>query len=346
MKLWEATKKLFLEESDQLTRVAIPAAGAEPLRPGEGYVSVWLAHGFLAHEVEWLKTRYPAAHVGVRLDVAGQVTTLTRLARPAQGMVGPGVWTNFPITGLVPYRGGSVEIEAGLVALEEESFLGAAVDIVSSFSGLVGPPLSEVLRIAGKVADGVETLIQAGRGEALLALHEGYSAPGGDSDNPLVPGHLAIVRAPEGELEASSLTVKEDRLHVHRGTGEEPLEGYDYLLIRIEGRREREDWRFERFERLIHKAIEAHFAQDENSFQRYRNEVYVAILTSPDLIERDRKQAVLAIRDELDELTEISHRAKAVSTPSLEGIISRHGRPYSHPLLAQDISLRDLLDPR
>lgn len=343
MSLWESTREFFASNARQLTWVWLPDPEAdEPMRPDQTYFGVWLTHSFLARKVSWLETRYPAAHVSVRLNVAGETTTLTRLARPSEGMVGDGVWTNFPVTGLIPYRGGTVEIEAGLTALTRSSVLGAAVDVLGEFSGLVTPPVSEALQVARKVATGVQTLLDAGGGEIALGLHQAYSPPGGGADQ-LAPGHLAVIGAAHGELAREKLLVDENRLHLRDGDGSAPLEGYDYLLLEIESQTERPDWRFPRFERLIHAAITAHFAGEKASFERHRNDVLAEVLNSPDLTLPDRRRIAQAVKDELEMATDVSNGMDAPPLLSFEAIVRKHVVPLADPRAQRDVSLLDLI---
>jgi hypothetical protein len=340
-------KSLFRSTAKQFLMVSIPDPDVEPLKPYETYFGVWLTHSFLKHDRTWLKKYYPAAHVSVKLQVAGETTTLTKLARPAEGTVGPGVWANFPITGLLPYNGGIVEIEAGLTALKTDSFLGAAVGVVDDFSGLIVPPVSEALAVTNMVTKGVQTLLDAGNGEAFLSLHQAYVASGeGAGENQLRPGYLAVVGATQKQLTRDSLTVRDSVLHMRDGALTAPLEGYDYLLFRIEGRRERDDWRFPRIESFIDKARQARDAGEAKSFERNRDAALAEVLISPDLTLPDRTRVALAIRDELRDLA--MHGAGAVGPPmdGLKEIIARRAVPVDDPRALAELTLSDLLDNR
>ena len=345
MSLWEFMKSWFVSNRHQILSVPIadPHATVE-FEPEESYFGLWLTHGFLKREKAWLKKYYPASHVSVRLDVAGETRTLTRLARPAVDMVGPGVWTDFPITGLLPYNGGVVEVEAGLSALETSTVLGAAVNVIDDFSGLVVPPVSEALKVANKVASSVQTLLDAGKGDVFLGTHQAYTAAGGGGENQLKPGYLAVIGAAHGELEADNLSVEGSILRVRDGNGTKPLEGFNYLLFRIEARQERDDWRFAGFDESIRRAKEALFAGEERTFERHRDDVLSAVINSPDLTRPDRARVAMAIRDEINEAISLGAGATAEHSRSLGEIVSRHAIARNDPRVAMDLTLRDLLD--
>ncbi len=268
---------------------------------------------------------------------------MTKLAQPSPEMVGPGVWTDFPVTGLLPYNGGTVEIEAGLTALTRTNSLGVAVSILDDFSGLVLPPVSEALTVAGKVSDGVQALLGASEGEIFLGLHQALVAAGGGGENVLAPGYLAVVGATEKEVKPASLSVKDSALRIKDGDGDRPLEGYDYLLFRIEGRRERDDWRFPRFDELMTKAISAYFANEHSAYERHQADLLAAILNSPDLVPPDRNRVARAVRDEIAAAT--SHGAGAVpaSPSTLARAVEIHAVSIDDPSVATDLTLRDLL---
>jgi len=336
----------FRAKAKQYLMVSIPDPEAARLTPYETYFEIWLTHSFLKYDRAWLKKYYPAAHVSVKLQVARETTTLTKLARPAEGMVGPGVWANFPITGLLPYGGGIVEIEAGLAALKTDSFLGAAVGVLDDFSGLIVPPVSEALAVANKVSKGVQALLDAGNGEVFLSLHQAYTAPGeGGGENQLQPGYLAVVGATEKELKPNSLTVRGSTLHLREGERTVPLEGYNYLLFRIEGRRERDDWKFPRIEAFIDKARLAQAAGEVKPFERNRDAALNEVLISPDLTPLDRNRVTQAVWDEFREWA--TQGAGFVGAPTdLEEIVARHAVSVDDPRALSDLTLSELLGDR
>jgi hypothetical protein len=343
MSLSDFIKGWFLSNADQLLLVTIPDPEAEPLVADQSYFGLWLTHGFLARDVQWLSRRYPAVHVSARLAVANSDTTLTKLAQPTDGATGHGVWTNFQIVGPIPYRGGTIEIEAGLSALESDTYLGAALSMLSEFSGLVVPPLTEAIAIAGKVSSGIQKVLEEGKEEIVLGLHQTLAASGGGGDNTLAPGYLAIVNTPAGgDLRAAEFLVHESRLHTKKGEGSSPLEGYDYMLFRIESRRQREDWRLPHFETLIGEAIDAHFAGKTEEFEGLRNALLAEVWKSPELTPLDRRRVAIAIAEELKEITSLGAGATGTPQSTLEEIVDRRA-PDADSSAVGDLTLADLI---
>jgi hypothetical protein len=276
-------------------------------------------------------------HATVRVNLLGlDGASFTTLSRPPDGSLGPGVWKNYALTNLIPYRGGVVELNAGLSALAGESALGAALDALQDFSSLIVPPVTEALGIAQKVSSGVERLLTAGNDDLLLAFHDSFSAEGGGGQSPLEGRYVAIVNTTES---LGALTVVEDRLHASG----RPVEGRDYMLFRIEGRRERDDWRFRRFEDLRAKAIDARLRSDEASFLGFRNTLLAEALSSPDLTVADQQRAARAFKKELEEATEIGRGMAAEDLPPLEETIARHAPSLDEVAGLESASLEEIL---
>ena len=115
------------------------------------------------------------------------------------------MFEDYQLTELLPYRGQSVEIQAGLYEILGQNNLLTAIEIVTEFASLVTPPLSAIVPVVDKVASGIEKVIEANASDPALALHGTLAAPGGGTGvpNELKPGWLAVVRATEDELPAS-----------------------------------------------------------------------------------------------------------------------------------------------
>ena len=97
-------------------RGAAPAGQGRGLgdTPQQDYLRIWLSDMFLARDRAWFRDRHPAVHASVRLTFANWPgLEFTAVARPPEGMLGPGERRDYPLTPLIPYSGGVVELEAG-----------------------------------------------------------------------------------------------------------------------------------------------------------------------------------------------------------------------------------------
>jgi hypothetical protein len=340
---WDTFKNWFENNTDQLVVARFPEA--EPsvrIEADQAYIALWLEHGFLGRDADWFTRHAPVVHLSARFDVAGLSTTLTKVVQHNS----PGVWLNYPLTGIVPYRGGTVEIEAGMSVIREANRAGAAIGMLAGFSSLVGPPLSTSLTIAGKLTEGIQQYLSE-QDEVVLGVHDAFTPPGGSGGNILAPGHLAVVKAADDKLNRKDLSVVDGRLHRATGDGSKPLTGFDYLLFRVEALRERGDWHFPHFEDLIKRATDAHFAQNKTAFKVFRNAALAEVHKSPDLIEPDRFRIARAIRAELERISEIPVGLTAEPIGDLTEIVDRYAPSVDDPGATGAVSLEELIgDPR
>jgi hypothetical protein len=303
----------FSQHANAYVLASIPPDGeddeAAPLQPYASYLRVWISDMFLAKRVSWLRSWFPTVHAEVTLPVAGQpAVTFARVARPADSSLGEGVLLNYAVTDLVPFNGGTVEVQAALLGLEGDDRLAAGVKLLQTFSGLVGPPLGQALTIAEKVTPAARDFLEQADGDVTLALHQTFTSGGGGGDNVLRPCYLAVVLAAQEEVNPKRLRVKGDRLHLIKDGGRlEPFTSHDHMLLRIEGRPERDDW-----QRLLpevmtarNRAVDALARGDHEAAQQQLGVALTAVLTSTDLADGDKRRVVKAVKDQWADLAEV-----------------------------------------
>src|ERR1700722_6059570 len=118
----------------------------------KGYFRLWLKEMFLTDAKEWFTEWHPAVASLVKLKFGDEPGVhLANVSQPPEGKLSQGVFVNYRLTELVPFRGGTVEIDAGLMALKGVDAMGPAVRILHSFSTLVTAPLTPVLSVAEKI---------------------------------------------------------------------------------------------------------------------------------------------------------------------------------------------------
>jgi hypothetical protein len=335
-RLWGRIRGKFDADAALLQRVFFPEEGGARMAPNDSYLRVWLSELFLAKEVAWGIERSPAVQASVRLLFGGGAPkTFATLSQPTPQQHGTGVAEDYQLTELMPYLGQSVELEAGLYEILGSNNLKTAIDIVTDFASLVVPPVSAALGVAEKVAGGIEKVIQANATDPVLALHGTLAAPGGGLSNELRPGWLAVVRATEDELPAASLSIRDGKLH----RDDRRLTGFDYLVLRVEGRAERDDWRTPDLDRAISEALYAKDLGRTDDFGRQREQALSLVWFSADLTPTQRRQVASVVRDEL---AEAAPGAAGGGAPTLAAIIDRRGLPTKREVA--DLTLADLLE--
>ncbi|MEP7120928.1 MAG: hypothetical protein ABJE95_08465 [Byssovorax sp.] len=309
MSFWDTIKDLTHTDAVHNIYVRIPkercdvAFDDRPLVADKSYFRVWLKEMFLGDARKWFKTWYPAVTCSVRVPQgAGSTPTFTRVTGTDSQNLGPGVLQGYATTDLLPFRGGVVEIEASLLALQGQNYLITAIKILKSMSELVGPPMSTAISVADKVTSGIEDLFKSTGGELHLGFHDAFSSGGPATTNPLRAGYHVVIRGSAAEIDASRLWVRSDQLYyaAKPGATAAPLVGHDYMLFFIEARLDRDDWRRLRsIEEPLDQAIQATVTGDEKRLAAYRDVAIWTALTSPDLAVQDRRRVVTAIKAEL-----------------------------------------------
>lgn len=333
-RLWTRIRRQVDADAGHLHRLFFAQPGAVAMTPNDSYLRVWLSELFLAKEVAWGAERSPAVQASVRLLFGGPaLKTFVTLVRPPT-TTAHGVFEDYQLTELLPYAGRSIELQAGLYPILRKNHLGTAVDILTGFASLVTPPVSAALAIVEAVATGVEKIIEANASDPLLCLQGTLAAPGGGLANELRPGWLTVVRATEDELPAKELHVVDGRLCKNGSR----LTGFDYMVLRIEGRRERDDWRTPDLDQAISGAAYAKATGRSEEYERLRADALSRIFFSPDLTPPQRRQVAQAVKEELD--AEVP-AAAAAGELTVAAIVARRGLP-SRDAVAH-LTLRELL---
>lgn len=340
MTLTELLDRIWHDQNRQMAwgrvpdRHVAPETAAQPFTPNDDYVVVRIASMFLRDSRRlWLKLS-PLAHATVSLNGRAAPRTETAVIGPAQfgelasapaersvvlfqRLSGPAVW-----------RGGDLDLAAGLFAVPKDKAAVALLDTLSQLSGLGIPGLSQADAIGKIVKGGVEGLMGLDGTAPVLGvrvvLRDGAEA---------APCMLAGIAAPSGEVDFDRLWVREGRLMTGAAPSSlRPYEVHDHILVSVERGPAREDWRG--LPKLLpHEAI-------------FRD-----ILTKRDLSVEDRKkqlnEAFLAFGEDLDaedELTssdksrirgevlaDLQRRVDQLGAPLIKGSPVRHGPRAADP---------------
>lgn len=323
-------KKWFYAHAEHATEAFIPEKGAEPLQPGGGYVRLWLAEGFLDIAKSWGADQYPALHGVVSFPFPGRgLTRYSTLSRPP---LAPGAQHDFPITPLLPFHGGVIEIDAALYKVLSDSPLVTALQLIGALEPLLGPPLDVAAAVAEKLGDGIQSVLDASQQEPLLALHQSLVAPGGNGTI-VRSGYSAVLNASRARL-AGTPSIRDGRLVLTAAEGTQQPANTDYLVLRVECRTERDDWNFPYLDTLIAASSEAYLTGQQARFESLRTEAIVRAYNSPDLVSIDRKRVAMLVTERINEIQQLGivpaqtgtlaqlapHRLASPEAPELPGL--------------------------
>ena len=201
-RMWQRVASWVADNAEHVTLRFLPDETGSPVQPHAGYLRLWLAEGFLARQRVWGANQFPVLHGGVSLSVlGGDRTTFTTFSRPPDAWTVPGAQLDFPITALLPFAGGAVEVEAALYEARTDGPLGTAIELVSSLASLLGPPLATAAMVADKISTGLDTVLASARHAAGAGAARGAGLAGGPA-RPCSPGISRCCRRPRASSRA------------------------------------------------------------------------------------------------------------------------------------------------
>jgi hypothetical protein len=322
---WSSLGKLFQRDAQHRDRPVIPIEHISPpladtssLAGGDGYFQLWVVQMFLKSDRDWFKSWYPVVQSLTRFRF-GNLPNPIEVAQIA----GPGylrdvdpahldriVQVDLPLTPLVPFTGGMVQIEVGLVAMQASDTLKRFLNVMGSFASLLSvPQLSSAVNVAATVSKGVDQLLGIGDKNMVLGYQRTLESAGGGGDNDLRPAYVALINAASGTYNPENLWVRNSRLLYGADLANSAeLTGVDFMLLRIETRRCRDDWDAfntisEPFTKAMNALTQTDTAGNPNvaDAAAFIRAAAVAAMNSPDLTANDRVKVARAIRSRYDE---------------------------------------------
>ncbi len=205
---------------------------------------------------------------------------------------------NYRLAGPTPFLGEDLDVLVGLYSVPGGDAAKALVDTLSTLASIPGLGLGGADEIAGAVKKGVESVLGLNETRLELGVRDSFF-----SGNPLKAGfHVGIDAAPT-EVDRSRLWFDNGRLVTGDRPGSaEPYNAHDYMVIEIERRETRHDWRgfpeFAPFEEKIASVLSDQGLTQEQRKERL-NRIWVdfrqAINSSRNLISRDREQVAASV---------------------------------------------------
>jgi len=328
---------------------------SSPIRSGEQYFRITLAEMFLKNDRNWFTNYSPVVYSVVKLRFGDKEETFSHVAGPsglkdlrAQSL-NKGVTINYPLTALMPFNGGNIELETGLVALPGSNDAKRLLKVLTDFSKtLAVPQLSIALGFAQPLVDGITELVGSDGTNLVLRLHDTFT-----QDGTLSSGYLVVVSAAKGTLEPKQLRVKNDRLCY----GTDGLDGYDYMLLRIDSVDERDDYHAlssidEPYQNAISALNDAVLEPDPQKkkdkmlgAERFLGAAKVAAFKSKELtFKTGRRQVIQALQKGFEEAKQLlSSGAAAQQIARSLGEAMTGAISPAEALVAGEVTVQDLL---
>jgi hypothetical protein len=251
MSVWTWFRNRWQQEATHYTYFPIDAANVsgrtlfpDEIKSGEHYFKLTLAEMFLKNDREWFSAWHPVTYSLIKLKFGDSEETISHVAGPSSikdidQHANASISMNHTVVPVVPFNGGDIELEAGLVAVKDSDDVKQLLKVLTDVSTtLAVPQLSAAVSFAQPLVNGIETLAGSDKNKTVLRLHDTFSS------GPLLRArYLAGIDAAAGTIPENELFVKNDKLC--RGTSlanSQQLNGQNYVLFRIDALAQRDDW--------------------------------------------------------------------------------------------------------
>jgi hypothetical protein len=303
MPLGETLAGMFRRNASRYLYVPIPADHVrggqqdhDALVEGRDYFRLWLTEMSLKRDRDWFKTWHPAVHSLVHFQFGDRVIDVPNIVGEHglkdvdSAHLERNIAQNYPLTALMPYSGGVVDVTVALFAMQGQDYLKRFIKVLNGFAGLVAvPQLSAALAVAGPLASGIDELLGVSDGQMHLGLHQAYVHKGG-GDNELLPAYYAAILATEAQVDPATLWVVDG--HLRRGgsvDANEPFMGYAYLLLRVQKETKRDDWEgLTSFMKPFEAAVRERSLGHKKGADSHYRAALAAALSSADLTQADK----------------------------------------------------------
>jgi hypothetical protein len=297
--------ELWKTQAKDWTYAKIPADktpdGLEhtPLKAEDGYLNVWLQSLRITNVRRGLKSFYGTVYSFISLPVLDQnggkkaefqvLTTPGQLQKIDASHVDRIVVVNQRLLGPIPYRGGDLELEIGLVSIKEADLAGPFLSVLDSLSKTAGVSfITAALPFAGPLKDGINLLSGASADSILeIGLSTAYS--------PAERGWFAVMRATQNHVPSNQFRIDNDRRLVD-DKSRQIISDYPYLVFRVELSKQRDDFFLipdvsMAYKKLRNEIKSGDLNRVNDAFAVFRR----TALSSPDLLLSDAQRLVAKV---------------------------------------------------
>jgi len=295
----EPRAKVNIPEAHNLT--GIPAGVAAVAE--QHYIRLWISDMFLKNDNKWFSSRFPLAYSLIGLTYGGQKTEITNISGKnqfdiEQPDIGKSILQNYALTPLLPFHGGTIELDCGLVSMKAKDGLKEFAGVVSDIASKVNvPQVANVVAIASSIAEGVQSLLGAGDAETMLYIHDTYAA------GTIASGYVYLSDKKQTDVDPNSIWITTNG--ARQGASQatlQPLSPQNYIVLRIEVTRERDDWRsLPAISEPLEAALDAKYSGDDAKAKLLLGQAKLAAVKSKDLTRLDATRVIKGIDAEFNQ---------------------------------------------
>ena len=306
-------KRLFVTESKDWAHWRLHAPPT-PVVPDKNYFEVRIDSMRLRHSRVGFKKFHAAVHSfftythteSGRVEMQS-LTSPKKLQELDKSSLANVLIINQTVLGPVPYRGGTLQLEMGLFAVEADDVGKSFLSFVGEVSDVAGVSyLKSALPILGLVKSGVDL---------LLGTNKATSLEVGVADETKSPqtGTYILVAADKSEIDEEAFSLDSDKRLLMNN---EPFDGANYFVYSVDASTTRSDWATIPDLRGGYNAVitALRARRPENDVNALLDSLRVLCITTPDLLAADADQVFRRAEEVVKKVFSGRERVSAAGT--------------------------------
>jgi len=292
----------------------------------QNYFQVLINEMYLGNQREWFNKVDPVVYAYAEFIYGGQSHSVPFLVGPnilkqrgvSDQLLGGLILRNTDVTGVNPYRGGSLVLSVVLCEAKGDNLLRPLLKVIESTAGALdfSPATGVYIKVAKLVMDGFDQLFGTGMITPLVGLRDLF---GPRMDQAFQPGYFVLIAAPD--VVPEKLWVRDRQLVTGPSLKDaKPYRDADFVLYSINSVEARDDYDTLPFNPLWERVKnDASSGKEEPNFSSARQQMgtlYQTIMASPDLTDPQR---VSLTAEYIRQMNETHENAKKFGLQAAEG---------------------------
>jgi hypothetical protein len=269
------------------------------IRPNEDYFTIRLSEMHLTDAREYFRNFVPMAILVSDFTYAQNRETIpflvdNSLVNFESLMEGKSIeFKNTRVAGPIPYIGDDVALFTGLFRLEVSDMAKSLFTLLENLVKTFDPSgLSKYLTVAKSLGQSLPSVLGMEKCEFRLGARDVYTETKG-SANQFRQNYMAYINCPEQAISPGSLWVRDNRLFLGPDKKSiQPVNDYDYCLMKIEGSDTRNDYTAFPFYSLWKEAKNLLMEDALQKAKFKKAEFLQQINTCPDLTESHQEELI------------------------------------------------------
>ena len=324
------------------TSVAIPRSRTDeenklgnPFQSHKHYFQVRINEMYLNYSRQWFSKYDPMVlavsefiydeNMEVVPFIVGPAMLKNKVKQLPDGMI----FSDSRIAGLHPYCGGRLCLTVVLCRVLQQNYAQKLLQIVESISGALDPShtLTQYLKIAHVVLDGVDSLLGLGDTVPIIGLRKEIDPDAGDE---FEPGYFALIDLPEFQIRLDELWVRKHQLVYGKNMKDaRPFRQADFLLYSILQTTKRTDENLLPFYPSFKQIKQDAKKTDGNSWKSTKANMVtlaLALEASPDLIVSQARELSDQYQDEMKYIHNRAIDTSSLGATSQKGVSQKERR--------------------